>query len=456
MRYCLICSVLLTFALPGMATEPASFRCSKPIDRGTATGESILAVTLDSDVYAATRRDFPDLRIFDARDHEVPCLLEKATEPRTRTVRNACQSTVVSLKERGDGLDVIVRLDADAPAADGLNIMTPLANYERRVSIEGSNDGLGWTPLLAGGVIFDYSRYMDIGNRELRLPYNSYRQFRLSISGIADAKESPFLDLTRKYRGGRETERTETTVLERRPFRIDRIELWHEQAEKTFEYDRKADYKAAGWRVEESPAAKRTIVEVTMRREPLTELTLETSSRNFSREATIQKSMPHGARTEWSDIGSGRISVVDFGGFHRATLGVSFPEERQTAYRIVIHNEDNPPLVITGVKPRGNVYRAVFLAAKGETYHLGYGSQEAAAPQYDAAIVLAPLRERQAPQEARLGVETPGAAPGEPPVDLRQLLNNPLFLGPVIAALVALLGWALWRATRRINELPKE
>jgi hypothetical protein len=36
------------------------------------------------------------------------------------------------------------------------------------------------------------------------------------------------------------------------------------------------------------------------------------------------------------------------------------------------------------------------------------------------------------------------------------LLNNPLFLGPVIAALVALLGWALWRATRRINELPKE
>ena len=256
MRYCLICSVLLTFALPGMATEPASFRCSKPIDRGTATGESILAVTLDSDVYAATRRDFPDLRIFDARDHEVPCLLEKATEPRTRTVRNACQSTVVSLKERGDGLDVIVRLDADAPAADGLNIMTPLANYERRVSIEGSNDGLGWTPLLAGGVIFDYSRYMDIGNRELRLPYNSYRQFRLSISGIADTKESPFLDLTRKYRGGRETERTETTVLERRPFRIDRIELWHEQAEKTFEYDRKADYKAAGSRHGREPRGK--------------------------------------------------------------------------------------------------------------------------------------------------------------------------------------------------------
>ena len=50
----------------------------------------------------------------------------------------------------------------------------------------------------------------------------------------------------------------------------------------------------------------------------------------------------------------------------------------------------------------------------------------------------------------------PSAAVGEAPVDLRQLVNNPLFLGPVIAALVALLGWALWRATRRINELPRE
>ena len=107
---------------------------------------------------------------------------------------------------------------------------------------------------------------MDIGNHELRLPGNTCRQFKLMIAGIADAKESPFLDLTRKYRGGSETARIETIVLKRRPFRIDRIELWHEQVEKTFEDDRKADYRATGWRVEENPAAKTTIVEVTMRR----------------------------------------------------------------------------------------------------------------------------------------------------------------------------------------------
>ena len=43
-----------------------TFRFSKEIDRGEAEQESILAVTFDSDVYAATRAGFPDLRIFDA------------------------------------------------------------------------------------------------------------------------------------------------------------------------------------------------------------------------------------------------------------------------------------------------------------------------------------------------------------------------------------------------------
>ena len=198
----LVGATLLAFAISCTAAEPASFGHSKRIDRGAAAVESILAVNFDSDVYAATRPDFPDLRIFDARSREIPYLVEKVTEPRTRTVRNPCGSTVISLKGRGDGLDVLLRLDADAPAADGLNVMTPLRNYERRVGIEGSNDGVHWTPLLAGGLIFDYSRYMDIANRELRLPRNDYRQFRFSIAGIADAKESPFLDLRRKYRGG--------------------------------------------------------------------------------------------------------------------------------------------------------------------------------------------------------------------------------------------------------------
>ena len=451
-----VCCLLLGFALPGSAAEPSTFRFSKEIDRGSVQEESILSVILDSDVYAATRLGFPDLRIFDAHDAEVPFLMEKVTEPRTRVVRTACGSEAVSLREQDDSLDVIVRLDARAATADGLNIITPLTDFERRVSVFGSNDGMEWTPLVIGGLVFDYSRYMDISNHEIRLPENNYRQFRVSIAGISDARESPFLDLTHTYRDGSEIERIERTVRQRRPFRIDRIEFWHENSEKVFQYDRKVDYDVADFHVEEDAARKQTVIRITTRREPLTEFTLKTSSRNFSRAAEVQTPVTHGVRTEWVGVGRGTVSLVDFGGYHKQTLGLSFPERRETDYRIVIHNEDNPPLAITGVQPRGNVYRAIFLADKNKTYRLGYGSEEIDRPEYDAAVVLAPLRQGRTPNKGRLGPEVGNPAAGESPAfTLQGLLNNGLFLGASVVVLVAVLGWALFRAARRINDIPK-
>jgi hypothetical protein len=443
--------------MTGAAAESAAFRFQKEINRDDAKKETILAVTLDSDVYANTRRGFPDLRVFNAQGREVPYVIEKVTEPKTHSVRTACGSKVISLKEQEDGLDILVRLDADAPAADGLSIDTPLTNYERRASVFGSNDGKDWTPLVAGALVFDYSRYMDVSNHEIRLPKNRFRQFRIRIAGIADAKESPFLDLTRKYRDGSEAERTEKTVLERRPFRIDGIEFWHEKNEKISECDRKTEYKVDAGRIEEDSAKKTTLIHVVTHGEPLTELTLETSSRNFCRAAEVQKAVPHGVRTEWVTIGQGNVLRIDLGDYHKENLGLLFPEHRETDYRIVIRNEDNPPLTITGVKSRGNVYRAVFLAAANETYRLGYGSDEADEPKYDAAIVLAPLRQGHATTTGRLGIEVKNPAATKcSACPLRGLANNPVFLGAIVVVLVAVLGWALYRATRRIDQLPKD
>jgi hypothetical protein len=362
---------------------------------------------------------------------------------------------VVALHEHEDDLDVLIRLDPNAPAADGLSIITPLTNYERRVHVYGSNNGADWTPLVAGRLVFDYSRYMDISNRDVSLPKNSYRHLKVSVADIVQARESPFLDLTRKYRGG-ETERTEKTVLERRPFRMDRIELWQQRQEKLSENERKADYKVAWWRAEKDAASKSTVVYVATRREPLTELTVETSSRNFSRSAVLQTPVTHGVRTEWVDLGRGQLSLVNFGGYHKETLSIFFSERREAQYRIVIHDADSPPLKITGVTARGNVYRALFLAAQSETYHLCYGSDEADPPQYDAAAVLGPLRQGQAATEGWLGEEMLVPTVGESAVlTVRRIVNNPAFFGVVIVVLVGVLGWALFRAAKRINELPK-
>jgi len=448
--------LLMTAAAPCLAAEPAEFRFYKDIDRGEADRETIVAIEFDSDVYAATRPELPDARIFDADGRETPYLMEKVTEIHKHLVRVPCDSRVVSLDAREDVLELIVELGEKSPPADGLSILTPLNNFERRVQVFGGKDGKKWAPLVTDGLVFDYSRYFDINNRDIRLPENKDRRLKIVVTGIADSEESPFLELTRKYHGGDETERIEKTVLERRPFRMDRIELWCEKSRKLDEYDKTIEYPVVECRAEEEKDKKSTIVHVRTRREPLVELTLETPSRNFSRPATVQIPVTRGGHTEWVAIGEAKISRVDFGGYHEESMAIAFPEHRQSEYRIVIRNEDNPRLEITGVKARGNVYRAVFLAAKDAAYRLGYGAEEVKRPKYDAATVLMPLRLGHAADPGTLGKEVSNPNVVEPPTSaLRDLLNNPLFLGVVVAVLVAVLGWALYRASRRINEIPK-
>ena len=74
-------------------------RFSKELDRGAAAGEEILAVVLDSDIYAATRDGYPDLRIVDDRGAIVPYLLEPIARRQTTPVRQPlCQQGCVAAR----------------------------------------------------------------------------------------------------------------------------------------------------------------------------------------------------------------------------------------------------------------------------------------------------------------------------------------------------------------------
>ena len=128
---------------------------------------------------------------------------------------------------------------------------------------------------------------------------------------------------------------------------------------------------------------------------------------------------------------------------------ILFPQRREQEYRIVIRNEDNPALDITGVTAAGNVYRAVFLAEEGKTYRVFYGSETAPSPKYEAGTVLAALREKYKPAEVKLGTQVDNAAfQEEPGLAIRNLLNNWFFLGGAICLMVAVLAWGLFRAGR--------
>ena len=179
-----------------------------------------------------------------------------------------------------------------------------------------------------------------------------------------------------------------------------------------------------------------------------------TSSRNFSRKVKVLVPVSQGVRTDWQDLGHGTVNRTQIRGFHQEQLTLSFPEWRSELYQIVIENADNPPLEITSVQAEGNVYRLIFLGGEGRRYHLEYGSDQADAPRYDTAAVLASLGTGYQANEATLGpqVNIPGYREG---TSIGKLLNSSIVLFLALGLMIVVLGWLLFRAGKQIKKFPE-
>lgn len=486
-RYCGVglTAMLATWAVcgPAWAAQPDQFRFWKQVSPSPIAEENIFALPLDSDVYSTVQDGFPDLRLFDSRQRETPYLVEKGFTTVTEYDRTWASARVNSVRElENNRLEIILSLPPGIKSADGILIHTPLRDFERQVQVLGGDDGQEWTLLLKDGLLYDYSRFMDVRGLEIRLPPNKYRFLKLAIDEITDTKESPWTEMTRKTRQGVPEEKIERFELVRRPLRIDQVQLWC-WVPRTEKRLLKAQYPSLPFQVQENPKEKCTIVEVQTRRQPLERFVLKTTSRNFYRDVSVQIPVPRTAQPgrrpdplsaalepapapskpsiEWRTIARGRIHVLRFRQFHDEHLIIEFPEHRSPQYRLLIYNQDSPPIEITGVDAAGPVYQVVFLGQKEESYRLYYGADWVAPPQYDIAQVLTTLRSGAEPAQAKLEANVASQTPQPPPTDphplgLLALLNHPLFLLTAIVLVVIILACGLVLATRRIEQLPQD
>ncbi len=456
---CIRISACLIFCLATVcsANDVVPFQFAKEIQTEPRTQEELVIVPLDSDVYAATKDRFPDLRVFDSTGQAVPYVLHKATETTPQTIRSTWPARGVSLKPLDGGdLEIRVRLDEKDLQPSGFRVVTPLKNFEQRVRVFGA-DAEANKPLVPEAVIFDYSQYMDVRQSEVRLPKSTDREFRIVIDGLTSDQESQLLNLTRTLRGNKEEERSERITIERRPFRIDRIEFWSEQTQRNIQKETSASYPVPKIEVHEDKDKHQTVIEVHTRREPLNELRLQTSSRNFSRNAVVQVPETKGVKTDWREIGQATVSQFQFRDLEQEHRAITFAEVRHEKFRILIDNRDSAPLEITGVEANGSIYQAAFLAAPTASYRLTYGADVTDPPQYDTAALTAALGRGLDSFSAKLGPETPAATAGQPaPLNVRGVLNNPMVLGTIVCVLVAILGWGLYHASRRIEQMPKD
>lgn len=460
-------AIVVATASVGWAAAPA-LRFSKPLSLPAVDREELIAVPLDRDLYAATAAQFPDVRLLDAAGAEVAYVLRKSVTTRTHTERRRFSIDDPTVRPLDDGgLEITFEIDREKhpEPVRGFSLVSPLHNFERRVQVSASADGDDWQPLVDDDLVFDYSQFMDVRNVDLALPKADAAappgpRFRIVIDDVTQEQQSQLLELSRNLQGDKESSRTEHIVVNRQPFRIDRLQAWYDVEVPNDATDQKADYPVSNVRVEQDADAKATYVYFDSRREPLTDVSIVTPDRNFSRTVRLEvqgRASPPSAKAEWRDVIGSTMTRIDFRGLRRENVSITVPESRQDHYRIVIENRDSAPLDVTDVMARGAVYDVIFLARPGEQYRLAYGNESLAAPNYDTAALAASLSAGFKPLAATLGEQSSLAnVPLAAEPALMRLLNDPKVLGGVFALLVAMLAVGLYRATRRLDSLPPD
>jgi len=441
----------------GPAAAQHTQRAQKLVELPELSAEELVVLAIDSDVYEASSSDFSDLRLQDSGGTAIPFLLRTAVETRsqiTRHYRDAQLQAAGPLDE--NALEILVKLPEEAPQPQGIQLDSPLKDFQHRVRVFASADGEQWQPLTEEGLIFDYSRFIDVRNDRVAFvnPLAAeHRQLRIVIDDITAEQQSRLLELTRELVGEEETSRSEQVTVDRRPLKIDQVRLWHEVEQlQVMQTDRIA-YPLAEMSIDRDEQHGQTLVTVHSRREPLTRLTLLTPSRNFSRRVNVEVPHVQGVRTVWQPIGSGVISNLNFKALQRQQLTINFPENRHRQYRLVIEDRDSPPLEIAEVRAEGSVKELVFFAAPEQQVMLTFGGQSGQwkSPRFDTTAIAAALSEGYQPQPAVLAPVADHLEGETPPLDLPALLNRPGVLIGIIALLMAVLGWFLYQAGRRLD-----
>ncbi len=260
------------------------------------------------------------------------------------------------------------------------------------------------------------------------------------------------MSLTRNLQGDAETMRQQQFTIERRPFRIERLQLISTTEEHVPESLLVHDWDSKITQIQEDEDTHRTLVEFETRQQPLTQLTLATGSRNFSRKVVLEFPEEKLGKIDWKPIAEGVLSRFEFGDLQEEKLTLTCPESRRQTYRLVIENRDSPPLEVSGLQTAGPQDELIFLADPGAKYELHYGADVDASPDYDTAAIRHLLTKGVVPTAAELGEEvalSDGA--GRKSWTFQRIINNRILLGSLIALAAIALTASLYQAGRKIG-----
>jgi len=452
----LICLLIVGLTLAGglRAGDVRPFPFFEALQSPAACSNEAGGFVLNDAVYATTDNPDTGLRIFDQDNNETPLWIRQKTATQIVVQDRPFPAEIVSLKEGSDNrIEILVKRDTNSPPPSFVRLHTPLRNFEKQVTVKGSLDGNLWETLASNTPIYDYSRYLDVHNDRVPVNPRGYQYYKIDIANITETKNSPLTEIMKHTQEGQELTKTETTVLRKEVMRIDRISF---VALKETLVTGAADIRQSAvtnWCVAEDAKRKQTIITFATARQPLAAIELNIADANFSR-SIMAFGADSDSTTAWVEKSVATISRIRAGKVQEQHLIISFPTECRTRhYRLVIANQDNSALTITGIRLRENLYEGLFFPKVGRLYRVFMGGRDLRVPSYDVATVL------QAVPAGANDVWSLDAKTTNPAFktgfSASWVSGKKLFIIAVLV-MVAVLAWVIARSVGKIDRLERE
>lgn len=424
---------------------------------GAPTGNGLCVIILDPKIHRLSGPSHEKLRLLKRKSEgfsELPWIIEPAEPGNEFRGEEHIPHRIESFDENDDGsIELTVTLAGNTPPPSRLEILTPLRDFEKSVTVFSDVDGSTWSPLVRDALIFDYERFLDFRRTSVSIPESKSRRFKVQISKATDRQRSLVKEITRTVSGPSGVTLSEGETLQTRLFRIDEVRFFT-AATKNEKSRSENSYEIDILEQKQIPDEKTTEIHLDGGGLPIHELILSTQDKNFRREVSLQipDNSPSGG---WRTIHQSTIHSYRVGDFHEERLSLRFGEVRSSRYRMLLKNHDSPPLSISAVAGRGDIYELLFLAEPGDqcVLFLGSPSESMTKPRFDTAAILAAKGQQVVREQFEPGPMVENPLFRKEQASDQRILDSKESLWAIIAGVVVVLIIVLYKTLRRVDAL---
>lgn len=466
------------WSLALLASWDSSLRAqdSNPILLGPSGGNAIAVrvedpsrdrlarVTIPGAVYDSTHDDLSDVTVVDSQSTSVPFVLERQTVSSVENRSREIELSIDSVKELETGeLQLLVsRNSNDAgpwPDMTGIKFETLLRDFERSVRVEMQDENREWREIVTSERIFDYSRFADVRSLSIPVPNNRSPQLRITIAAAFDEAQGAWEEWVRISGGGDDdVVEMKRLLVEKRPFRIERIWCIETAPSSIPAVEVRREVARMEQKIVVDESLKTTELEFKTQREPINQLTIETTTRQLRREIEIFVSDE--ADEEGTRLAGRTIQRLTFDDSTSDELVVSVPETRARYWRIVIKDKGQASLAGLDVIAEGPIDEVLFLAEQGGTdYELRFANNSFTKNSDAHVLMNQYLKQIPANEIENKTVQGILGAlrqlPIEPPTVAESWFTKNLLIAEIMLMLVVI-GAGIYMAIRRMDRITQE